>query len=277
MKKTAIITEATQATALQLEKHKAFVAACHTYKPSKDLSDAESDAHFSIRGFLRETVQDSGLTLKDATPDDLKLFVATVVVAVKAGTVGTTRMSISRNLEVCAWALKHELKVIADADQIGGGRAIEVFIITDFFAGDSKKPTEEPIEKPAKAAKSQKVVLPAKTEKAPAFTKKEVPATKKPTVTKKDIPAGFIERPDLMPQLNFDPFTPVSQLIETFEAWNMGGRFALLYKGKASSNFIDAGKWKGRERFKVLDSNDLQLSICFIDEIAKWYKVVEKQ
>lgn len=249
------------ATVTQLTPSKTnqeFTKLAMGYTSPKEMTDHQRAFHQNVRDFLRESIEYVGAeSLAKATDEQLTEAIQRVMVSVKGGVFGETKITIAEKVMVCAWSLRAELKKLADANEITMGRSIEKYVIDDFDfeKNDStKKAKAEPKPKKASAAPSESA------EPQAVF-------------------GDYIERTDLNEQLQFHGAEPVSKVSELLEAWNMGGEFGLMVKRstKIGKSVKSLDESHDRQTLCLFDVNGVRIGMAYMDKLTQYFTVVEKK
>lgn len=242
------------------ELNQGFVALAMKHTQPKDMSETERDCHIAIRNLFRTFVEETGATsINKATPEQLKAAIQQTMVYVKNGAAyepKKVKFPIAQQVVVACWGLRFEANVIAKAEEITVGRSIENYIIDNFdFEAHSgaQKETKSTGEKPV-AAKKQPV------EATPAVF------------------GDWIERLDLLPQLEFHGADSPERVAELLEAWNQGGEFRLLVKrSTALAVKVSAlDEQADRQTLVAFDVNGKKVGMAYMDKLAQYFTVVEK-
>lgn len=221
----------------------------------KDMDDKQRDCHIAIRNFFREMLDADGVpSINKATPQQLKTNIEQTVTYVKNGSVyESKKLSIADQVVVAAWALRFEANVVAKSEEITVLRSIEKYIIADFdFEANSGKKRDQPVK--ATQAKKQPV------EAAPAVF------------------GEWVERPDLLSQLEFHGAESPSKVAELLEAWNMGGDFRLLVRRSTALavKVETLNEQDDRQTLVAFDANGKKVGMAYMDKLAQYFTVVEK-
>lgn len=237
------------------QTNQAFAARAIKYTQPKDMGEIERDCHIAIRNFFRELLDADGVeSIKKATIEQLRKNIELTATYVKAGTVyESKKISIADMVVVSAWALRYEANEVAKAEEITVGRAIEKYIIADFdFEAASGKKAEASKAAPAKKQPAE----PA----APAVF------------------GDWVERPDLLSQLEFHGAESPSRVAELLEAWNMGGDFRLLVRRSTALavKVETLNEQDDRQTLVAFDVNGKKVGMAYMDKLAQYFTVVEK-
>lgn len=233
-----------------------FTQLAQRHLQPKDMSDREAIVHQSARDHFREFIEETGAeSIKAATTDQLKEAVLKVVAFTKNGTLGeNSKVCIADRVVVIASSLRAELNLIAKAEEITVGRAIEKYVIDgfNFEANTGKKATAK------KSEPKQKTATP------PA------PAPAAPV-------DGQLERADLVEQLLFHGADTVDNVANLLEAWNMGGEYFLKAKrtGELGKTVKALDEQADRQTMIVMDSAGKKIGMCYMDKITQYFTVVE--
>ncbi len=242
------------------DTNSAYIASAMKHTQPKDMSEIERDCHIAIRNLFRTFVEETGATsINKATTEQLKSAIQQTMVYVKNGAAyepKKAKFSIAQQVIVACWGLRFEANVIAKAEEITVGRSIEKYIIDGFdfeAASGKKKETKSPGEKPV-AAKKQPV------EAAPAVF------------------GEWVERLDLLLQLEFHGADSPERVAELLEAWNQGGEFRLLVKrSTALAVKVETLDEKAdRQTLVAFDVNGKKVGMAYMDKLAQYFTVVEK-
>lgn len=232
-----------------------FIQLAQRHLQPKDMSDREAIVHQAARDHFREFIEETGAeSIKAATIEQLKEAVLKVVAFTKNGTLGeNSKVCIADRVVVIASSLRAELNLIAKAEEITIGRAIEKYVIDgfDFEANTGKKA-------PAKKAEpKQKASAPAPAPAAPVD--------------------GQLERADLVEQLAFHGADTVDNVANLLEAWNLGGQFYLKAKrsGEIGKTVKALDDQADRQTMIVTDAKGKKIGMCYMDKIAQYFTVVE--
>lgn len=221
----------------------------------KDMDDKQRDCHIAIRNFFREMLDADGVpSINKATPQQLKTNIEQTVTYVKNGSVyESKKLSIADQVVVAAWALRFEANVVAKSEEITVLRSIEKYIIADFdFEANSGKKRDQPVK--ATQAKKQPV------EAAPAVF------------------GEWVERLDLLSQLEFHAAEPVSKVAELLEAWNAGGEFCLMVKRSTAMGKVvkSLDETHDRQTLVLFDVNDKKIGMAYMDKLLQYFTIMEK-
>lgn len=232
-----------------------FTARAMKHTQPKDMDDKQRDCHIAIRNFFREMLDADGVpSINKATPQQLKTNIEQTVTYVKNGSVyESKKLSIADQVVVAAWALRFEANVVAKSEEITVLRSIEKYIIADFdFEANSGKKRDQPVK--ATQAKKQPV------EAAPAVF------------------GEWVERPDLLSQLEFHGAESPSKVAELLEAWNMGGDFRLLVRRSTALavKVETLNEQDDRQTLVAFDANGKKVGMAYMDKLAQYFTVVEK-
>ena len=234
-----------------------FTQLAQRHLQPKDMSDREAIVHQAARDHFREFIEETGAeSIKAATTEQLKEAVLKVVAFTKNGTLGeNSKVCIADRVVVIASSLRAELNLIAKAEEITIGRAIEKYVIDgfDFEANTGKKATAKKSEPKQKASAPAPAAAPA------------VPVD------------GQQERADLVEQLAFHGTDTVDNVANLLEAWNMGGEFYLKAKrsGEIGKTVKALDEKADRQTMIVMDAQGKKIGMCYMDKIAQYFTVVE--
>jgi len=241
------------ATVTQLTPSKTnaeFTKAAMGYTSPKEMTDHQRTFHQHVRDFLRESIEYVGAeSLNKATTDQLTEAIQRVMVSVKGGVFGETKISIAEKVMVCAWSLRAELKKLADATEVTMGRSIEKYVIDDFDFEKNDSTKKAKAEPKAKAAT------------APVAT----------------LPEGVIEREDLLEQLQFHGADSPTQVAELLEAWNMGGDFRLMVRRSMLTGKVikSLNEQDDRQTLCLFDESGKRIGMAYMDKLTQYFTVVE--
>lgn len=225
------------------------------YTSPKEMTDNQRTFHQHVRDFLRESIEYVGAeSITKATTDQLTEAIQRVMVAVKGGVFGETKISVADKVMVCAWSLRAELKKLADATEITMGRSIEKYVIDDFNFEAHTGKTKSPKEAKAKKENSNQGVAPASA-----------------------LPEGAIERTDLNEQLKFHGADSPGQVAELLEAWNIGGDFRLMSRNSRLTGKVvkSHNEQDYRQTLCLFDDAGKRISMAYMDKLNQYFTVVE--
>jgi len=228
----------------------------------KDMDDKQRDCHIAIRNFFREMLDADGVpSINKATPQQLKTNIEQTVTYVKNGSVyESKKLSIADQVVVAAWALRFEANVVAKSEEITVLRSIEKYIIADF-------------DFEANTGKKKKAVEPKSNGEKPVAAKKQ-PAEPAPAA----IIGDWVERLDLLSQLEFHAAEPVSKVAELLEAWNAGGEFCLMVKRSTAMGKVvkSLDETHDRQTLVLFDVNDKKIGMAYMDKLLQYFTIMEK-
>lgn len=237
-----------------------YVARAMKHTQPKEMDEKQRDCHIAIRNLFREFVTETGAaSINKATTEQLKSAIEQTMVYVKNGTAYEgKKFPVNEQIIVAAWALRFEANVVAKAEEITVGRAIEKYIIADFDfeANSGKKKSAAP-----KAAKSKGV--------APVAAKAQPLAA---------VFGEWAERLDLNEQLIFHGAEPVSLVADLLEAWNQGGEFRLMVKRSTAMavKVETLDEQADRQTLVAFDVNGKKVGMAYMDKLTQYFTVVEK-
>lgn len=227
-----------------------FIKSAMGYTAPKEMTDHQRTFHQHVRDFLRESIEYVGAeSITKATTDQLTEAIQRVMVSVKGGVFGETKISVAEKVMVCAWSLRAELKKLADATEVTMGRSIEKYVIDDFnFEANTGKPK-----------------LPKKENSKPSV----------PTAA--TLPDGMIERADLLEQLQFHGADSPTQVSELLEAWNMGGDFRLMVRRSTATGKVvkSLNEQDDRQTLCLYDADGKRIGMSYMDKLTQYFTVVE--
>jgi len=244
------------ATVTQLAPSKTnaeFTKAAMGYTSPKEMTDHQRNFHQNVRDFLRESIEYVGAeSLNKATAEQLTEAIQRVMVSVKGGVFGETKISIAEKVMVCAWSLRAELKKLADATEVTMGRSIEKYVIDGFdFEAN------------------------ANTKKMAAPKTKAVPT--KQTGSVATLPEGTIARTDLLDQLQFHGADSPTQVAELLEAWNIGGDFHLMVRRSmlTGKSVKSLNEQDDRQTLCLFDADGKRIGMAYMDKLTQYFTVIE--
>jgi hypothetical protein len=230
-----------------------YTKAAMGYTSPKEMTDHQRTFHQNVRDFLRESIEYVGAeSLNKATTEQITEAIQRVMVSVKGGVFGETKISIAEKVMVCAWSLRAELKKLADAAEITMGRSIEKHVI-DGFDFEAHSTTKK-----AKAEPKSNAIAP-KT--GPVAT----------------LPEGTIEREDLLPQLLFHGADSPDRVSELLEAWNMGGDFRLMVRRNQATGKVvkSLNEQDDRQTLCLFDAEGKRIGMAYMDKLTQYFTVIE--
>ncbi len=238
------------------ETNDVYIVCAMKHTAPKDMNELEYECHSAVRNQFRAFVADTGAaSISKATPEQLKTAIEQMMTYVRCGVAfdGGGKLSVSEQVVVASSALRAECKVVAKAEEITIGRAIEKYIIADFdFEANSAKKKDQPVK--ATAAKRQ-------------------PAEATPAVF-----GDWIERLDLDAQLEFHAADSPERVAELLEAWNQGGEFRLLVKRSTALavKVSTLDEQADRQTLVAFDVSGKKVGMAYMDKLAQYFTVVEK-
>lgn len=240
------------------ELNQGFVAMAMKHTQPKDMSDQERDCHIAIRNLFRTFVEESGaVSINKAAPEQLKSAIQQTMVYVKNGAAYEPKKGkfpIAQQVVVACWGLRFEANVIAKAEEITVSRSIEKYIIDNF---DFEASTGAKKAAPSKGSPAKKQPI----EPAPAA-----------------IIGDWVERLDLLSQLEFHAAEPVSKVAKLLEAWNAGGEFCLMVKRSTAMGKVvkSLDETHDRQTLVLFDVNDKKIGMAYMDKLLQYFTIMEK-
>lgn len=239
------------------ETNNVYIARAMKYTQPKDMTEIERDCHIAIRNQFRGFIEETGApSVNKATPEQLKAAIEQTCTYVRGGVAydGGKKLTTADQVVVAAWALRFECNVVSKAEGVTVGRAIEKYVIADFdFEANSGKKKAAPV--------------------------KATPAKKQPVEAAPAVFGEWVERLDLIPQLEFHGADSPERVAELLEAWNQGGEFRLLVKRSTALalKVSTLDEQANRQTLVAFDVNGKKVGMAYMDKLTQYFTVVEKQ
>lgn len=239
------------------ETNNTYIARAMKYTQPKEMTEIERDCHIAIRNQFRGFIEESGApSVNKATPEQLKLAIEQTCTYVRGGVAydGGKKLTTADQVVVAAWALRFECNVVSKAEGITVGRAIEKYVIAGFdFEANCGKKKAAPV--------------------------KATPAKKQPVESAPAVFGEWVERLDLIPQLEFHGADSPERVAELLEAWNQGGEFRLMVKRSTALalKVSTLDEQANRQTLVAFDVNGKKVGMAYMDKLTQYFTVVEKQ